>query len=74
MEWYHVALIILACLNLIQLVIFFYLRSQKDIINERHQNVIKRLEKLEGDYEDLDRWSYEIDAYLRFNKPSESEN
>ena len=66
MEWYQIALIGLGCVNIIQVIIFFHLRAQKDITDERHKNIARRLDRVEEYFEDLNRWSFEVDAYLRF--------
>lgn len=67
MEWYYIVLIILGILNIVQFVVFMYLKLQERLVNERHEAIVKRLDSLETVTQKLDILSRDVDAYLRYS-------
>lgn len=67
MEWYYVVLIILGCLNLGQMFVLNQFRVQKQLVDERHTNLVDRVDKAERALDRLKSMTLNIDAYLRYS-------
>ena len=69
MEWYYIVLIISTCLHFVQFGLVYHFKAQKDVLSERYNVLVGRVEKIE-DMRDL---VMDIDAYLHY-APREDTN